>query len=223
LKRGAVAILVLAISATAAAHPLMTKSQARAIVRDVNLKAGDMRGYDSMPTTKPTAEDRRRDVELARCGGSTPMSKSLAWGQSRAFIRGNLDDYVIFASTVLVYRTGADLTTDLRALRTSRWRECFRTSIIESERSSGYAAEVTLTALRTNVSGVFGYRIKFEPITTASVPTTYSDLFFMGTRTTEARVVVSASPDAPTQKQDDKVVRIVRTRLQARANPNAVL
>jgi hypothetical protein len=51
--RALVALVVLAFAATAAAHPLLTKSQAKAIVRDVNLKASDMPGYDSMPAAEP--------------------------------------------------------------------------------------------------------------------------------------------------------------------------
>jgi hypothetical protein len=82
---------------------------------------------------------------------------------------------------------------------------------------------VTLTTLQTDVSGVSGYRVRIELISSGSSQTTYSDFFFMGTRSTEVRLIVNSAPAPPTQKQDDDVVRIVKTRLQARANPNAVL
>src|SRR6476660_9540489 len=62
------ALAALVFATTAAA---MTKSQAKAIIRDVNLKASDMPGYRSQASDPPTAADGRANARLARCYGGT--------------------------------------------------------------------------------------------------------------------------------------------------------
>jgi hypothetical protein len=109
---------------------------------------------------------------------------------------------------------------DLRALRTARARECYRSAVERAAESSGQNATVTATVLQTAVRGVFGYRFTTQR---GSDPPVHSDFFFMGTRGGEARVIVNASPNAPAQSLDDRVIRIVKTRLQARLDPNTVL
>jgi len=218
----AIVIAALTLTATAAAAPMLTRSRARAIVRDVNLKTSDMPGYESEPTPA-TAEGRRADSELARCAHSMPVSRALAYGSSPAFSRGKLDDFTVVVSSVIVYRRGTQLRKDLRALRSLRWRQCLRTQIIEGGSSAGVVANVTVTSLQTNVGGAFGYRFRIDAMTSEDSQTSYADFFFMGTRSSEARVTVNSSPSPPTQAQDDDMLRIVKTRLNARANPNTVL
>lgn len=223
LIRATLAVLVLALATTAAAHPLMTKSQARAIVRDVNLKASDMPDYDSAKASQPTAADRRADTRLARCAGSVPLSRAVAWGPSPVFSHGNLDDYVVFGSTTIVYPKATQLRRDLRALRTARWRDCMRAAIAQSGAASGIVATITVTQLDTDVNGVFGYRFRIDAASSSQSSTSYADLFFMGARTTETRVVVNSHPAPPAQQKDDEVIRILKTRLNARVNPDAIL
>src|SRR5690242_19701944 len=109
---GSLVIAVLA-TGTAAGRPLMTKSQARAIVRDVNLAASDMPGYDSMPSDPPSSRDRQDDVRLTRCAGSVPVSRALATGSSPVFIRGTSSNFDIFGSIVSVFPKAALVRKDL--------------------------------------------------------------------------------------------------------------
>jgi hypothetical protein len=209
-----------AFAATAAARPALTKSQARAIVRDVNLKASDLPGYDNVSSDRPSAADRQSDARLARCYGGVPQSKALATGDSPVFVRGNSDDFDLFGSIVAVFPKPAFVRKDLKALRGARARECMRSAIEQAAGSGGDVATVTATTLQTAVRGVFGYRFRTQ---IGSGQPVYSDFFFMGTRSGEARVIVNASPTAPAQRLDDRVVRIVKTRLDARLDPDTVL
>src|SRR4029078_1349043 len=101
--RVAIAVLVLALAATAAAQPLMTRSQAKAIVRDVNLKASDMPGYDSVPPHSRPAGSRPTDASLARCYGGVAPSRALATGDSPVFVKGTRTEFDIFGSIVTVF------------------------------------------------------------------------------------------------------------------------
>jgi hypothetical protein len=210
------AIAALAFAATAAA---MTRSQAKAVVRDVNLKASDLPGYDNVPSDPPTAQDRQAETRLARCYGGVAPARALATGSSPVFIRGSSDNFDLFGSIVTVFPKATLVRRDLKALRSPRARECYRAEVERAAGASGNAT-VTVTVLQTAVRGVFGYRFQTQVGTGQSL---YSDFFFMATRSGEARVIVNASPTAPAQSLDDRVVRIVRTRLDARLNPDTVL
>ena len=216
--RVAVAVLALAFAATAVAHPLMTRSQARAIVRDVNLKASDMARYDALPTDPDSRGDRALLTEIARCTGGVPPSKGLATGGSPLFLHGNADDFEFFASIVTVFPRAAHVSKDLRALRGARGRECLRSAAASGTDPS----TVTATTLHSAVSGVFGYRFKQEIPSDQRTPL-YLDYIFMGTRQGEATVIIVSHPAPPAQSLQDKVIRIVKTRLKARLDPNTVL
>lgn len=212
---GLVTLTVLALAGAAVAQPLLSRSQAKAIVRDVNLKASDMAKYDAYVSDGGSAGDRRALGEIARCDGGVSPSRGLATGSSPVFLHGNGDNYEVFGSVVTVFPKAAMVSKDLRALRSVRGRECLRAAL-----ASG--ATATATTLRTSVSGVFGYRLKQE---VASRPGTfgYLDYIFTGTRAGEATVVVGSYPSPPSQGLEDKVIRIVKTRLRARLDPDAIL
>lgn len=217
------ALAGLALAGNAGAQPAITKPQAKAIIRDVNLKPSDMAGYDAAPADPMTAADRRADARLARCTGGIPLSKALANGSSQVFTRGTATDFDLLASGVLVFRKAALVRKDLRALRTARARECLRAAIESAAASVGPGVAVTVTTLQTSVKGVFGYRFTSEQDAPGSPGPVHSDLFFMGTRSTEARVAVNAHPGEPAQTEEDRVVRILKTRLDLRVNPNAIV
>jgi hypothetical protein len=214
--RTAVAVVLLAFAAAAAAHPLMTKSQARAIVRDVNLNGSDMAKYHAFPSDASlTSANRRSLTRIARCSGGVPPSRGLASGSSPVFLSGSSDDFDIFWSFVTVFPTAKLVRSDLRALRRARGRDCLRTEM-------GEGAPVTVTTLRAAVSGVSGYRFVQQGASDAST-TLYVDYIFMGTGAGEATLIIGSHPEPPAQTLEDKVIRIVHTRLKARLDPDTVL
>jgi hypothetical protein len=201
----------------------MTKSQAKALARSINLKPSDMPGYEASPPDKQTAADRADDAQLARCAGTAGRSKEIAAVSSDTFVKEDDPAFQIVGSSVRVVRSASVVRKDLKAWRTQRARNCLRAQILEAASADAPITGVDATTLHPGVQGVIAYR--FTTHLTAGDPRDplISDFFLFGRRNAEAVVIVNSHPDAPSSSQDDRLLRIVKTRMDTRLNPNAIL
>lgn len=105
----------------------LTKSQAIAFARAVNLRASDLPGFKASPRKHEpeTAAEKRAEQDLARCVGGTGTRDSLAETNSAEFQRKASIAEQNVSSGVSVAQTSTAATRELDKIRSSHTRGCF--------------------------------------------------------------------------------------------------
>jgi hypothetical protein len=107
----------------APAKPL-TRSQAIAFARAVNLTAADVPGFTATRREHKTAAEKGGERELVRCAGALNADEKLLEISSTKFKRGHEIPVVDVSSEVSVARTPALAEKELAAIRGPRARAC---------------------------------------------------------------------------------------------------
>jgi hypothetical protein len=107
----------------APASPL-TKSQAIAFARAVNLTAADVPGFTAAKREHDTSAEKQRERELVRCAGGLTANEKLLEISSAKFKRGHEIPEVDVSSEVSVARTPALAEKELAAIRGPHARTC---------------------------------------------------------------------------------------------------
>jgi hypothetical protein len=107
----------------APANPL-TKSQAIAFARAVNLTAADVPGFTAARREHETAAEKRGEQEVVRCAGTLITNEKLVEIRSSKFKRGHEIPEVNVSSEVSVARTPALAKKELAAIRSPHARTC---------------------------------------------------------------------------------------------------
>ncbi len=160
-------------NSTAAASPgaattrTLSKTQALALARAVNLTAADVPGFAvSSAQQGGTARERRLEGEMLRCVGAGGPGGSLASASSKNFElkRGVVD--LGLSSEVAVAQTPAVASSELAAIRSSHVRECFSrylSLLFKSQRygraTAGPVSIVSGTPPAPGTTGGFGWRV----------------------------------------------------------------
>lgn len=155
--------------AHARAHPSepLTKPQALAFARAVNLTAADVPGFTVSSTDEnETAAEEHRQRQLLQCAGPVVSADALAEVKSSSFeLKRNIVDLGV-SSEVGVARTSAVAARELAAIRSDRVRGCFSRYLDSLLKGGSYhGARVSPVAISSGTppapgaTGSFGWRI----------------------------------------------------------------
>jgi hypothetical protein len=154
-------------AASGARTATITKAQAVAYARVVNLRAGDVPGMAvTGPGKSEGTRERRSSDALARCAGIVSRGQQLVDISSPTFTGGRALEQEQISSGVSVLSSAAAAAREFAAIRSARGRACI-TSFAERELSSesrGLLHYVRLVAapLRAPLAGIdasFGLRL----------------------------------------------------------------
>jgi hypothetical protein len=138
--------VTIAVAGSGNASTSITKAQAVAFARAVNLRAADLprfRNLDLAPEPQPRTNTS--DPEFARCVGVKP-NRYVASVQSPGFIHGRFRTQAeLVTSKVIVLPTASLAARELTILNSARGRSCFAHLLIQPE-----SASVTESHLRIN-------------------------------------------------------------------------
>ena len=162
-----------AANATAHTTATITKAQAIAYARAVNLRAADVPEMSSGLGEREimqTDSEKRSSVELARCYGGVDRARRIAWIRSPEFDAGRARQSQFLESRVEVWPTPGLAARNIAAEFSSRGQACFR-SFLETlhrrlnKQRAGHGFEfgplrvVTVPAPLRGVSRSFLYTI----------------------------------------------------------------
>jgi hypothetical protein len=224
LSAGLLALTVAcAISAAAVAAPSMTKDDAVAIARTINLTDDDMPGYSSSRST-PSTGDGRFGKRFDRCAGTVPTSKAVADVQSNDFERPSQGSFDAVSSDVLVFPNAALARKDLRAAGTKRARKCMAAAFAGQKAAGGIKIlSAKVTSLPAPTANAVAIRIKMRVAAQGVTIPMYTDFFIVRRGPVEAAVGFTSGPSAPLRAEEKRLVGIVKTRLdQADFTPTVV-
>jgi hypothetical protein len=224
LSAGLLALTVAcAISAAAVAAPSMTKDDAVAIARTINLTGDDMPGYSSSRST-PSTGDGRFGKRFDRCAGTVPTSKAVADVQSNDFERSSQGSFDAVSSDVLVLPNAALARKDLRAAATKRARKCLAAAFTGQKAAGGVTIlSAKVTSLPAPAANGVAIRIKMRVATQGVTFPMYTDFFIVGRGPVEAATGFTSGPSPPLRAEEKRVVGIVKTRLdQANFTPTVL-
>jgi hypothetical protein len=188
-------------SASGARTASITKVQAVAYARAVNLRAGDV---PAMAVTGPGKSEgirqRRSSGALARCAGIVSQGQQFVDISSPTFIGGRALEQEQISSGVSVLSSAAVAALEFAAIRSARGRACI-TSFAERELSSesrGLLHYVRLVAapLRAPLAGIdasFGLRLTVILAAPRGGHRFYLYLDFLGFRDGPAEISLNAS------------------------------
>jgi len=153
---------------TAAGGVALTRSQALAAARAVNLTAADLPRFTASSQKQgETPKERRLERELVRCAGPLGSNAKLAEASSEDFElnRGILQ--LVVSSEVSVAATPALASQTLAAIRSAHVRGCFARyldALLKGQRNAGAAIGPVSIASGTppasGTAGGFGWRVK---------------------------------------------------------------
>jgi hypothetical protein len=126
----AVTLVVFGVRALNAAA--VTRAQAHAVARAINLTGNDVPGFKASPIPP------RVFSQTGRCPGELPPSHWLAFAHSDAFERGAGDSFLEVNSAAAVLPTAQLARRDLAALSGKRGRQCFATAVKRSFAGSAF-------------------------------------------------------------------------------------
>jgi hypothetical protein len=201
----------------------MTKADAVAIARTINLTADDMPGYSGSPAT-PDTRDGRFGARFDRCAGTVPTSKAVAEVQSDDFERAGQTSFDAVSSDVLVRPNAALARKDLRAAGSKRARKCMAAAFTGQKAAGGVKiVSAKVTSLPAPAANVVGIRIKMRVAAQGVTVPMYTDVFIVGRGPVEAAVGFTSGPSRPPRAEETRLVGIVKTRLDQADFTPAVL
>jgi hypothetical protein len=216
LFAGLLALAIASAIATAAvAAPSMTKTDAVAIARAINLTPGDMPGYSASPPPSNTG-DGRFGARVDRCAGTVPTSKATADVSSDDFERATQASYDVVSSEVSVMPNAALARKDLKAVGTKRARRCMAAALTAQKPSGGVKIlSAKVTSLPAPAANGVALRIRMSMSAQGVTVPMYTDIFILGRGPVEAAIGWTSGPLPPVRAEEKRLVGIVKTRLDA--------
>jgi hypothetical protein len=206
-------VVACAIAVVAVAAPSMTKADAVAIARTINLTAGDMPGYSASRAT-PNTGDGRFGARFDRCAGTVPTSKAVADVQSEDFERASQAGFDGVSSEVLVMPNAALARKDLRAAGSKRARKCMAAAFTGRKAAGGVKIlSAKVTSLPAPVANAVAIRIKMRVAAQGVTIPMYTDFFIVGRGPVEAAIGFTSGPSPPLRAEEKRLAGIVKTRL----------
>jgi hypothetical protein len=157
-----------AAGASPSAARALTKAQAKAFARAVNLTAADVPGFkvSSEHHEQETPAEKRLEGELTRCAGGAARNLQVAEVSSKEFEREDKNGVQSVQSGVTVEPTAALAVKELAEARSQRGRNCFShylSLLFKGKKFSGASiGPISISAgspSAPGTSGSFGWRI----------------------------------------------------------------
>jgi hypothetical protein len=211
----------------------LSKAQAIALARSINLRASDVPGFTASAKeekTNETASEKRLEQEMLKCVGASGLGsglgKSLAEGRSDDFKleRGILNLSV--HSEVSVAQSAALAGKDLGALRGSRVKAClshylnlFFKASLHSGTSIGPVSIQSGTPPAPGTAGSFGWRIS-STFTVRRIPVPfYFDILSFAYGPAEVTLFSSGLPAPFPAKAQENLFSLLVARAEKRVLP----
>jgi hypothetical protein len=156
------------IAAAGAANRSVTKAQAIAFARAVNLRQSDLPGFNgsSGRHEQETPKENRLQAQLARCAGTVSAKYQVAEASSKEFEREENVASLKVQSGVTVMQSPALAARELAAVHSKRGRECLSTYVTALFKTHKYdGASVGPVSVSSGsppapgVTGSFGLRV----------------------------------------------------------------
>jgi hypothetical protein len=179
----------------------ITKAQAVAYARAVNLRSGDVPGMAMTgPGKSEGTRERRSAGSLARCAGVVSQGQQLVDISSPSFTRGKALEQEQISSGVSVLSSAADAAREFAAIRSARGRACI-TRFAERElsrESSGllHYRGIVVTRLTAPLAGIgasFGLRLTATLSSPRTTHRFHLYLDFLGLRDGPAEISLNVS------------------------------
>jgi hypothetical protein len=202
-------------AAEAMKTPLITKAQASAFARTVNLTASDVPGATTTPSKQGAALAQGEQRELARCEGRSPKQRPpLVNIKSPRLSIGEGLDREDITSTVTVLSSSRTAAREVRTAYSARGRACLARILRKLYRSNVSVSSLTVSAPGAAASG--GQRIATRLIRKrmASPITIYEDSMTFVTGPAEISLETSSvnQPVAAARERELLTVLISRAR-----------
>jgi hypothetical protein len=216
-------VLVCAAATPAAALPAMTRSEASSLAKAANLTAADLPGFTaSRPDS--SSGDPRADARFAKCAGMVPSKNALADETSSDFVRQTDSSYTAISSDVQVMPNRSLVGKDMRAAQKPRARKCLSAALRRQLESQGTdVTSLSVSLMRPGVPGGFGYRIKVVARAQGVKVPVYIDMLAFGDGPVEAGVILTSSLRPAARSEENRLLDIVRTRVSAQLNKDAII
>jgi hypothetical protein len=136
--------VTIAMAGSASTSTSITKGQAVAFARAVNLRAADLPRFKNVGLApEPQPRTNTSDPKFARCAGVRP-ARYLASVQSPGFIRGSFGTQAeLVTSKVIVLPTASLAARELTTLTSARGRSCFA-RLIQPESTSATETHLSI-------------------------------------------------------------------------------
>ena len=204
----------------------ITKAQASAYARAINLQAGDLPG---MSMTSPEGEkpDATRVGEVERCAGNLTASRVVVNIHSATFSASNEPEHEEIRSDVEVMPSVALAKQNNASNRSQRALACakhlFPLQLASKDGSRVHYGPVTVSRLPYPLPGVpgsFGYRIAVAilgvPSTVEPIqPHLYVDAFGFLAGPAEVALLATAFPRPVPQEVDERLLSLLQSRATA--------
>jgi hypothetical protein len=208
---------------TAVALPAMTRSEAEALAKSANLEAADLPDFTA---SRPGSSngDPRADARFAKCAGSVPSSKLLADVPSSDYVRETDTSYTAISSDVQVMPTASLVRKDVKAAKTTRARNCLAAVLRRQLNGQGtHVTRVSVAALKPGVPGGYAFRVKVVAQEQGVTVRVYSDMLGFGDGPVEAGLIVTTALRPFARSEENRLLDIVRTRVNAQLNKDAIV
>jgi hypothetical protein len=223
---GALVVVVsLAAAAAAIAEVPLSRAKAEAVAKAGNLTLADLPGFEiSAPGSSGGSTDPREDARFARCAGTVPGSKALASESSKEYTRETEDSFTQVSSSVQLMKSSALVRKDIKAAKTRRFRKCFGKALRREVESEAVPVKsLTLSLLHPDVPNGVGYRIKLVVSRSGVTVPIFTDLLVGAEGPAETGVLVVSALTPPVRSDENRLLTIVRTRVNAELNKDAII
>jgi hypothetical protein len=206
-------VSMLAVTSVAVARPLMSRSEAAKVARSSGLRAGDLPGFESSPSSPTPGEDIWGGRRYARCANRKAYGKALADVTSPTFDRASTTQFDAVGSEVEVMPNESLAASDLAIAKSKLGRRCLEREMQRLKPQGVELDRFTMTRLGGFNNGV-AYRIKMlVAADDGEIVPIYADVFAWAERQVEGAVFFVSGPAAPTRSDENRVLGIVQTRV----------
>jgi hypothetical protein len=215
LSAGLLALVAaFAIAAAAVAAPSMTKADAVAVARTINLTTDDMPGYSASRPT-PNTGDGRFNARFDRCAGTVPTRRAIAYVESNSFERETRTGFDGVSSDVLVMPSAALARKDLKAAGSTRARRCLAAEFKRQKGSGGLKVlSAKVTSLPAPAADAVALRIKMRVGGQGVTVPLYTDVFILRRGAVETALALTSGPSPPLRAEEKRLVGVIKTRLE---------
>jgi hypothetical protein len=209
----AVLVMLLVTAGVASAR---TKTEAADLAKQVNLTKSDMPGYKATTTDGSQLSGGKK---FEKCAKTVPASQHVGYFQSKMFERDTPERYESVSSEVDVLQTPQLVQKDLAAWGRRRARNC----IVEQLKREGgrRLVRVTVAPLKPAVPNGTGLRVKTIVRTSGMKVPVYLDVLLVGHEDVELALLTQAGPSPLPRDQEDALLQIAESRLEAQLQPPA--
>jgi hypothetical protein len=213
------------VQASTAPGASLTKAQARAFARAVNLRAQDLPGFKVSPPEHEheTSAEKQQGHAFLRCVGSVAFKRALFEAGSKDFERQTNTSTESVHSDVEVARTPALAAEELAAAHSEHARACLSNFLQQLLGAQGHTEGGTVGPVSVEVftpsapatAGSFGWRISTTfSLHGIQVPARF-DILGFGYRTALVILLHSGFPQPPASSQEQSLLSLLISRAQS--------